>query len=75
MHFFMHEILEYKVIVNELLIADKPSFCQTISVILYCVLYVLWCLTQKIKTFEESGLMFAIIVRPELLNVSFISAS
>ncbi len=34
--------------------------------------YVLWCLTQKkIKTFEESGLMFAIIVRPELLKYQF----
>ncbi len=27
-------------------------------------------LHKKIKTFEESGLMFTIIVRPELLNVS-----
>ncbi len=29
MHFFMHEILEYKLVVNELLIADKPQFCQS----------------------------------------------
>ncbi len=36
---------------------------------------VLWCFTQKIKTFEESELMFAVIVRPELQNVSFIYAN
>lgn len=28
MHFFMHEIFEYKFVVNELLIADKPKFCH-----------------------------------------------